>query len=287
VRKPLLLSTLFHAVIIAMMFISFDLFGKPEIIEDTIAVELVPDDVGLTAIPKPKPVERPEEKPPTPEEKPPAEKAPEVQEEMASDTPPRVDEVPETPPPEVAPTPEPEKTLEPPKPQRVTRDLPNVTPRDKPKPPKKFDMAAIEKALLDKRDSTLPQTREPPKRRTDPDPQPAREEANRSQFEDAQARASIAQAIASQIRRCWNAPVGATGAETLSVRLRIYLRADGELRQPPVIVDAGRMRSDELYRVAAEAAKRAVHRCAPLKLPTEYYDIWADVTLDFDPSNLL
>ncbi|MBI1180015.1 MAG: hypothetical protein GC201_05610 [Alphaproteobacteria bacterium] len=287
-RKPLIFSAVFHAVIIALMFISFDLFGKPEILDDATVVELVsPDQIAPEAAPKQE--QKPEEKPPEPkpEEPKPAEKAPEVKTETAQSEPQRVDEAAEEPPPEVAPEPKPEEKPEPPKPNPVTKDLPNVRPHDKPKPPKKFDMAAIEKMLLDKRDNTRPQEKDK-KTATSPTPKPAPPDTPaRSPMDDAKARASIASAIASQIHQCWIAPVGATGAETLVVKLRIYLRTDGSLAQEPVIVDRARMLSDNYYRVAAEAARRAVQRCAPFKLPGEYYDIWRDVTLNFDPSKAL
>jgi outer membrane biosynthesis protein TonB len=288
VRKSLIFSGLFHAVIIAAMFISFDLFGEPEILDEPTVFEVVlPDEVAPDAASErpPEPMELPPE--PEPKEPEQAEKAPEVKTEDAQQEPQRVEEAAETPPPETVPTPEPKQEPEPPQPKPVTQDLPNVRPRDKPKPPKKFDVAALEKMLLDKRDNTRPKEDEK-KTATAPDPKPAKPERDqRSPMENAKARASIAGAIASQIRQCWNAPVGATGAETLVVKLRIYLRKDGSLTREPVIVDQARVRSDDYYRVAAEAARRAVQRCAPLKLPAEYYDIWQDVTLNFDPSKSL
>ncbi len=284
-RKPLLYSGLFHTLVLVLMFVSWAWFGKPEPIEPNEPVIMVSPDALITpdAVPTPatKPVEKPEAKP---EEKPPAEKAPEPQPEQASPTPPRVEEAAEAPPPEPTPTPEP--TPEPPKPKNVTKDIPNVRPADKPKPPKKFDMAAIEKLLLDKRDTVTPQTKDAKKTPTNPDPSQSRD-PNRNPMEQAQATANIQSAIASQIAKCWTAPVGATGAETLVVKIRIYLRVDGQLADEPVIVDRGRMMSDRLYKVAAEASVRAVKRCSPLKLPPQYYDIWRDVILNFDPSKML
>lgn len=284
-RKPFIYSSIFHALIFAMALISWHWFGDPELLDDNEPVIMVSPDALISPDAIPTPEKNKPEDAPKPEEKPPAEKAPEPEPEQASPTPPRVEEAAEAPPPEPAPTPEP--TPEPPKPERVTKDLPNVTPRDKPKPPKKFDMAAIEKLLLNKTDSTAPQTKDnKPKKPTDPDPSQSKSD-NRNPMENARATANIQSAIASQIARCWTAPVGATGAETLVVRIRIYLRPDGSLSDEPVIVDRGRMMSDNLYRVAAEAAKRAVQRCSPLKLPPEYYDLWRDVQLNFDPSKML
>jgi outer membrane biosynthesis protein TonB len=290
VRKPLIFSGIFHAIIIAMMFVSFDLWGEPEIPEESVVVMLTEEDakIELDAIPTPKPEKAPDPAP-APEVTPEAEKAPEKQPDPAEVTPPRVDEAAAAPEPEPAPVEEPIEKPEPPKkPEPVTKDLPNVTLKDKPKPENKFDPKKIA-LLLDKRDSTKPQATDPKKtKQTDPNPNPAQSEpTERNPREQAAAVANLQSAIASQVAKYWTAPVGATGAETLVIRLRIQLRADGELAREPAVLDRGRMMSDNLYRVAAEAAVRAVKRSAPLKLPPEYYDIWRDVELNFDPSSLM
>ena len=80
---------------------------------------------------------------------------------------------------------------------------------------------------------------------------------------------------------------GASYAETLIVRIDIRLAPDGSLIGQPDIHDKNRMKSDNFFRAAAEAARRAVQRCTPLELPEAYYDEWKDIRLNFDPSKML
>jgi hypothetical protein len=47
------------------------------------------------------------------------------------------------------------------------------------------------------------------------------------------------------------------------------------------------MALDRYFRSAAEAAQRAVLKCAPLKLPVEQYEIWKEIKFNFDPSKML
>jgi hypothetical protein len=92
--------------------------------------------------------------------------------------------------------------------------------------------------------------------------------------------------IVKQIEPCWHVPVGAPNAEELKVTLRVFLLPDGALADVPEIVD-GQHGQDKFHRIAAERARRAVQRCAPLKLPAETYDIWRQIELVFDPSMML
>ena len=39
-------------------------------------------------------------------------------------------------------------------------------------------------------------------------------------------------------------------------------------------------------RAAADAARRAVIRCAPFNAPADKYEAWADVQFNFDPSQM-
>lgn len=283
-RKPLILSALFHALVLVFLLVSFNVFSPPKDSESAIIVAITPDmEIAPEAVSKPAQPKPPA--PPEPEDKPQAEKAPEKQEEQKNPEKQRVDdEAPEAPP---APAePKPSDQPPPPKPpERVTKDLPNVSPREKPKPPSKFDPTKIAQ-LLDKRDNLSPPTKDKQvKKVTDPDPSKSAQQTPTPQVSQ-QAKANIASLIASQIRENWNAPVGNTGAETLVVKIRIYLRADGSLAQRPEIYDQGRM-SDPIYRAAAEAAVRAVQKAAPLqRLPPEYYDFYKDLILNFDPKLL-
>lgn len=91
-------------------------------------------------------------------------------------------------------------------------------------------------------------------------------------------------ALRGQIQRCWNIPAGAMDGETLKVSVKFKLTPAGELEGSPQVVDGGG--ASGVQRAAAEAARRAVVRCAPYTLPAEKYETWADVTVNFDPSEM-
>ena len=59
-------------------------------------------------------------------------------------------------------------------------------------------------------------------------------------------------------------------------------------RASSAIIDQGRM-SDPLIRAAAESARRTFFnpQCTPLKLPSDKYEVWKDLVVNFDPRDLL
>ncbi|MDA0339135.1 MAG: hypothetical protein O2910_04750 [Proteobacteria bacterium] len=278
-RKAIIFSGIFHVVLLLAVLVSFDWWSDDER-EEIISVQLVEFD-DLTDEPVVEEVAEeiiePELEPdvePEPEPEPVKEPVAELPPPVAEEAPPPVAELEVIPAPEVAPKAPP---------VRVTKDIPNLRPLDKPKTPSKFDKSRIA-ALLDKRERE--DAPKPPPVKVEKEVQPVK----RSQIEQARVTASIQAAIKSQVESCWNAPIGASYAETLIVEIRINLRPDGTLIGAPKILDENRMKNDSFFRVAAEAARRAVQRCAsrerPLKLPREEYEIWRDVVLKFDPSKV-
>jgi outer membrane biosynthesis protein TonB len=93
-------------------------------------------------------------------------------------------------------------------------------------------------------------------------------------------------AVRRQIERCWNVPAGAKDAKNLVVDIHVAMNPDGTVREATV-VDQARMQSDGSFRRAAESARRAIYLCQPLKLPPEKYLLWQDMTLSFNPSQIL
>ncbi len=75
----------------------------------------------------------------------------------------------------------------------------------------------------------------------------------------------------------------------MQIGIRIRLNPDGTLRGAPRIDDVGRLQNDSFYRAVAESALWALRNpgCSPLKLPYEQYDLWKDITLNFDPREAL
>lgn len=91
-------------------------------------------------------------------------------------------------------------------------------------------------------------------------------------------------ALRGQVQRCWSIPAGAADAGDLRVSVQFKLDRSGALEGSPQIISGGG--SAGVERAAAEAARRAVSRCAPYTLPAEKYEAWADVIVNFDPSEM-
>ena len=91
-------------------------------------------------------------------------------------------------------------------------------------------------------------------------------------------------ALRGQIQRCWSPPAGVSEAGSLRISIQFRLDPTGALETVPQIVGGGG--GSMVERIAGEAALRAVRRCAPYNLPAEKYETWADVTVNFDPSQM-
>ena len=90
--------------------------------------------------------------------------------------------------------------------------------------------------------------------------------------------------ISSRLRGCWTVPSGGGGSDTPVVTLRWRLKPDGSLDGDPQVEQP---RGDALFRIAAEAAVRAVRQCSPFDLPPEKYSTWRTITWEFDPSQMM
>lgn len=99
------------------------------------------------------------------------------------------------------------------------------------------------------------------------------------------ATADLADALKSQIYRCWSPPVGAPNANDLVVDFDVVLNRDGSIAR----ADSNALGSGNPYTVAAaEAARRAVFECQPYRLPPARYDQWHEINpLRFDPRQMM
>ncbi len=183
---------------------------------------------------------------------------------------------------EQAPPPPPEQAKAEPKPAKPP---PPVEPKTKPQPeqkpePKKdkFDINNIV-ALLDKR---APAAAAPPKAKVG--------SRNVKGFgaQDAMTM-DLVDALRNQITQCWSPPVGAPHSDQLIISFELFLNQDGSVAQPPQLADssAGAASGDPFMRAAAEAARRAIYTCAPYKLPADRFGQWRDITLTFDPRQMV
>jgi hypothetical protein len=281
------------AVIVFTQFGLPFLFTAPPVTATVIPVDVV----RLDDVTRPPPAATPEPEPettraatpqapprppqPVPEPPRPPEVTQQAKAEPAPPPPPVTLPEPKPEPPVAQPEPEPEPAPEP-EPQ-----IAKATPKAKPKPPApQRDFASVLKNLAAKD----PPSKAPERARKPETVQNKGEEA--PQQTQVSERASIRELdrlgnmIREQISPCWSPPPGARDADTLLVSLQISVDPKGNVSRVTV-VDSTRMAVDSYFRSAAEAAQRAVLKCAPLDLPVEQYDIWKQIKFNFDPSKML
>ena len=102
--------------------------------------------------------------------------------------------------------------------------------------------------------------------------------------------ADLADALKSQIYRCWNPPVGAPNANDLVVDFHLALNPDGTVSGRPQLSTGSAMAANgnAYTRAAAEAAMRAIYQCQPYRLPASRYGQWRDIDpLRFDPRDMM
>ena len=284
---------------------------KPEAVPD--AQEIGDNNVDLdtppTPVEKPRPVETAEAPPPSPEPapKPPVE---EPKPEPVKQPEPQPVPVPAT---EVTPEPQPKQDVAPdPVPEPAVAEtaeaeslpLPDSapSPQARPQPPQ----AQTAKAP-DRKDAEKPARKDAAKPKSDEKEFSADEVAallNKEKAAGGGAKRSTQQAalggerdtggeklsqsemdaLRGQVQRCWNIPAGAQDGGELKVSVKFRLDRSGALEGSPEIIAGGG--SSGVERAAAEAARRAVARCAPYTLPVEKYEAWADVIVHFDPSEM-
>ena len=100
-------------------------------------------------------------------------------------------------------------------------------------------------------------------------------------------RHAMINSIRTAIRPCWNIQPGAKGAQDIVVVVRATLSPQGKVRQAWV-TNRSAFQNDPFKLAAAETAQRAVlnQACQPFKLDPKKYDVWKDVTLNFNPSKM-
>ncbi len=282
-RVSLVFSFGFHIAVFVLAIYGLPSTSKNIVIDhQVIDVELiaVTETQDPETIPKQAPPRGKVKAPPPPPPKPP-------------ETPKQVASLPPEPappaPPESAPKPKAEKQPNPP--------AKRVAPRPKLRP--KPDFASMMLKTVQKLKETPPAKPENPKEKKSFDEKMAAlmKRQSRSQLERAQ-RASLGEnlsiseidAIRRQIVRCWLVPaaIGAKNVEKMAVQIRMKLNPDGTLRESR-IVDRFRMETNPSYKAVAESALRAVRnpRCNKFKLPLQKYDVWKDMVLTFNMSEMV
>ena len=86
--------------------------------------------------------------------------------------------------------------------------------------------------------------------------------------------------LISRLAQCWDVPPDIAKAHQLTVSIRISLKSDGSLAEPPVVINRSQ---NPLFAKAAASAVRALRKCAPLSfLPAASNDQWKEIVVDFD-----
>lgn len=290
-RQSLLLAGAAHIVLLAILSLGLKLTAPlvpPP--EKSVPVEIVDisDVPRVTEKPKPSikaaPQETVEATAPEPEPTPPA---------------PAPAPAPEPEPlPAPAPKPEPVKPP-PPKAEKATpADKPAPDKAEKPKPdakpaPPKPEKAKPAPKLLDAEALSNLLDKSLPKAKTKPLDTSALAKTIEKAMPttarvDPRATATLIQAIRAQVAPCWNPPIGGADVKKMTVLLHIEVNRDGSIvGRPSVVSQTGVTGANGDYaRAFAETARRAVLRCAPLKLPADLYDLWKAVEINFDPSEM-
>jgi len=281
-RRTLAVAGAAHLGLLAALSLGWSAMTKPQPVPDAVAVDLL--DISDTpkasaeareaTAPPPTPAPRAEPQPaPDPTPPPPL---PTISPRAAPPEP-VPDAVTEAP----APPPKPARRMKPPKPapdpDQLAKSLDAAlgpTPKPKLKPRAQADPKQLA-SLLDRALAPAPPHAKPGPQQT---AQPAH-----AAF-DARAQASLVQAIRAQIIPCWNVPAGSEG---MTVDLHIRLAKDGSVSGPVDIRSQTGGANAMVARAFAESAKRAVSRCAPLKLPAALYEQWHDIDpLHFDPKDV-
>jgi hypothetical protein len=101
--------------------------------------------------------------------------------------------------------------------------------------------------------------------------------------------ADIADALRSQIYRCWSPPTGAPDARDLIVDYDLNLNPDGTVGRLQMTPGTAAAAAGNGYtRAAAEAASRAIYQCQPYRLPADRFAQWREINpLRFDPRQMM
>lgn len=282
-KRAVIISAVLHVIVIAVAYFGLPILFDPPKIESSppMAVDLVtPDQMPENPAPKPAAQPEPEPVPPPPPAPPTASLSPPPPLATPEPTP-----EPVPPPPKAKPKPKPKpkpkvvKKVKPKKPAKVARVAPK--PRRKPPPPDEFRKLLKD---LTKRKKPTPKVVKKAPNPVKPRPTPVQSAYARRQAEN-----ELSKRVRQQIVPCWNIPGGAKNAQKMKIGVRIRLNRDGSLLGRPRVIDTARFRSDQAFRVVAESAVRALlnPRCSPLRLPYGQYEIWKDITFNFDPSEAL
>jgi len=294
---PLVISFGFHIAVFV-----FALYGLPSTSQSVVMEHRVIDVeiVSATETPEPTPVPKPAPPPTQKVKAPPPPKLPAPPKQVAALPP--APELAPAPPSEPEPQPKPAEVKPEPTPSEPKAALkpkpapPKVAPRPRPRPKQDFASMML-KTVQKLKDAPPPE--KPQKKEKSFDEKMAAlinrksvSTPERAQQAPLGKKLTISEidAIRRQIERCWSVPaaIGAKDVQEMSVQVRLKLNQDGTLRESR-IVDRFRMETNATYKAVAESALRAIRnpRCSRFNLPLQKFDVWKDMVLSFNPSDMV
>ena len=296
-RVPLVISFGFHIAVFV-----FALYGLPSTSQSVVMEHRVIDVeiVSATETPEPTPVPKPAPPPTQKVKAPPPPKPPAPPKQVAA-LPPAPEPAP-APPSEPEPQPKPAEAKPEPPPPKPKAGLkpkpapPKVAPRPRPRP--RQDFASMMLKTVQKLKEAPPPEKLQQKEKSFDEKMAAlinRQSVStpeRAQQAPLGKKLTISEidAIRRQIERCWLVPaaIGAKDVQEMSVQVRLKLNPDGTLRESR-IVDRFRMETNATYKAVAESALRAIRnpRCSRFNLPLQKFDVWKDMVLLFNPSEMV
>jgi hypothetical protein len=116
-------------------------------------------------------------------------------------------------------------------------------------------------------------------------PSPSKSQKPRAAVVGASQMAGLARLLLEKVKPCYNPPAGGADAGQISTVLNLRLNRDGTVASAEIGDQAGVSAQNQAYaRQMADAARRAVLRCAPFALPAELYEGgWDDFGFRFRP----
>lgn len=97
--------------------------------------------------------------------------------------------------------------------------------------------------------------------------------------------------LKNQIEQCmnWGTVAGAPNAQDIVVVVDLSLSPDGNVARRPQLESesASEAAHDPYVRAVADAALRAIHVCAPYKLPPDRFADWRDSQVRFSPRDII
>jgi outer membrane biosynthesis protein TonB len=93
--------------------------------------------------------------------------------------------------------------------------------------------------------------------------------------------ATLIDALRQKLAGCWSVPPGAREAN-ITVKIRFFLTPDGSVSGYPEVLNGS---GDPLFATTAQSAISAVMECQRYDfMPAERYDLWKDITVNFNPN---